>query len=357
MKRELVSTLDDLLARLGNEGIQGQINGPDVTDPHSVASWLDQNEPMVTQVVEISEEISLKRAFLRNANSESPPKRQPLPEPLSVSQTISVLRSCSETMDALVLDAEDWQQRLTMLRDKLKDCCSPLPSNSLLAIDAEEVEAVLRRTAVDEGLDALAPLLFRLLLELGDPNHQLPCLISEVLNRSADAEDFETFQESVSYISPDGLRSLLREGHEALSRQILLASLRESLARRDAFFLTDIWPYQETWPASNECVGERLERLFSLISQLYWRRQHMPDVVHALAMGIRTESGTDKADRNLALAQNQARVTLARQLESPINMTGYFHQLRNLALIRFFRPLADIFLEMGRCGTSNPHLR
>jgi len=341
VRRELVSTLDDLLARLGNEGIEGQITAPDLIDAHSVASWLDQNEPTVTEVVEISEEISLKRSFLRNANSEPPPKRQSFLKPLSLSQTLSVLRSCSETLDALVLDAEDWQQRSTRLRGILEDCCSPLPSKSLLAMDEGEVEAILRRTAVDEGLDALAPLFFRLLLELGDPKRLLPDLICETLNRAADAEDFEIFQESVSYISPDGLRRLLSEGHEDLSRQIVLATLRESLARRDAFFLTEIWPYEESWPARNECVGERLERLFSLISQLYWRRQHMPDVLHALATSIPTGSATDKADRNLALSQNQARMNLARHLESPINMIGHFYQLRNLALIRFFRPLAD----------------
>ncbi|MGD0075659.1 MAG: ATP-binding protein [Candidatus Binataceae bacterium] len=336
--RELATTTEELVSKLAKEGISALLGDLRGNDARKAASWLDTEDETVSEIFDLLDNLATKRASLGKFIGKEPSSPSGNRQSMPLQMVGPFLRQRSQELDAWSSEVHRWNAYLESLRLRLSDCASPRESKALAQLDEEVLIVLLRRSQIDEELEPLAPLLFRLLEETGMYD-SLRDLLFDFLCRADTGDDVDLVQEAVSYLSKDEAHRLLSDRDERIARLLVLATFRESIARQEPFFFLDIWGYEGGWSDRARVVGERLHRLFAALHKLYWRTQNFASVLQAL-IDVSAKRTTDEILEALESSRRQTADNLADRLENPTNMRGHFFHLRSIASVQFFKPLA-----------------
>ena len=270
--------------------------------------------------------------------------------PLDIPGAIQCLKQqLTDTVTALER-ARRWQDTRRALQEQLQDCAKVAPATSLATIEADNVAALLEYSLVDSDWDTLRPLLFRLWSEQFSWSHSAASTIAEVLEQALGAAasdgDLDRHAEQLSHLERGTLQDLLGLPHPSLVRHVVLATFRESLARRDSVFLTAIWGFERAWTTRSNTVGDRLQRLFSALYQCFVRSRSAPLAMSFLARKAVVHDGTSSHEMDITRAQEAN--DIAMQLEDVRNAPGLFGRLRVWSMTHYFRPVVAAVREQRR---------
>jgi hypothetical protein len=249
LEESLNSEVQEILSRataMLSRHIEGvTLEGPIGSDPQLVARWLDNADVWLIDLDAEVQALDKKLALLK----ELDPKRE-IPSSEAVpSATLKgayeILERRANDLDRTIDEALDWQTEFNTLREELADCLCPVQSKSLMRMKRESIYTLLRRARLDDNLDPLLPLFFRLLGEIEGwiTNEQSTAachLLSEALNDAFRSGNFEYYYEITSFLSIPMLQSLLRSHEEIISRHIVLSTLYGSIARQHPYFFDAI---------------------------------------------------------------------------------------------------------------------
>ena len=246
--------------------------------------------------------------------------------------------------------AQRWKDTRRVLQGQLRDCAGVAPATSLATIGPEDVAALLESSLVNSDWDTLRPLLFRFWSErfawTASGASTVSGVLEQALGAAASNGDLDRHAEQISYLVRGTLQDLLGLPNPALVRHVVLATFRESLARRDSFFLTAIWGFERAWTNRASTLGDRLQHLFTIWYQCFVRSKSAPLVMSFLARpDVAAQDDTTKAIvRSRAPDAND----IATQLEDPGHAPGLFGRLRFWAMTHRLKPVASAVREQRR---------
>jgi len=342
VRGDFLAAQSRLLAVANREAITIQHFMPTATDARSIANWMDRCDIAVGRILALADELADKRSELLKLGANVP---QPLrPSALSLDSVAGELETRSRALESEIAVIESWRSDLASFEAEVADCVSPREATSLSHIEAQRITSLVYYAQYRESLQALVPLLLRL-LDGSEPETVLAELLKAAMLRAEAAGDRDDYQEAISFLPKPTLQRLLSHEDEVLNRIIILAVFQESIARSQPWFVTDFWDWESGWLDRKGTVGERLWRLFAALHKLYWREQKFSEVVSALAQGPDTSRRFEDVERTLVVSKQQAAHEVAGRLECPITMRGHFFRLRDLAASLFFRPIAPLVRE------------
>ena len=228
------------------------------TGPEGVATSLDDLESDGAELLRLVAELRANTATARTIGATLPPVLSHHGPPVNLPDGIrSLARYAADTAAALER-ARRWGETRDVLRVQLRDCAGVQPAKSLRTISPDGITALLEYSLVASDWDTLRPLLFRLWSERfpwSTPGASgTVAALEHALEAAAASDDLDRHAEQLSYLDRDALQGLLGADTGSLARHVVLATFRESLARRDGFFLTTIWGFEHGWTSRPSTV-------------------------------------------------------------------------------------------------------
>lgn len=317
-----------------------QVISPEPAPADVLARWLDATEQQVGELRNLRQELEEKQALLHQLAPQHalPPAAL---EPCTRLDDASVLlRQRLHSLEQELLTLANWRAELQQLREELADCIRSAESSSLRKLAPERVLVLVQGCRLEAELEPLSPLVLRLLAEAGawttdePPPDQLR-VVRELLDASARSGDAERHTALTSYLSTGVVQSILRSSNDQVSRHLVLAAFRESIARQQPTFFHHVWQ-SSGWHHRRVCVGERLFRLYEGLQRLLATLGG----IHPVLLGIASPRHESMVDGDFETRRRQVAEDVARRLEETTGVTGHFFRLRSIACRTFFRPLA-----------------
>ena len=318
--------------------------------PEKTAESLDHLESDGAELLRLVAALRANGATARAVGISVP--RVPLHqnEPVDLRGGIESLEKQLAATAELLQRAQRWKDTRKVLQGQLRDCAGVSPATSLATIGPEDVAALLEYSLVNSDWDTLRPLLFRLWSERFSWTDSAASTVSgaleQALGAAASSGDLDRHTEQVSYLERGTLQDLLGLPNAAVVRHVVLATFRESLARRDSLFLTAIWGFERAWTNRASTLGERLQRFFAILYQCFVRSKSAPLVMSLLVRPDVAAEGdtTNEIVRSRAQDAND----VATQLEDAGHAPGLFGRLRFWAMTHQLKPIASAVREQRR---------
>lgn len=347
--REIREASDALLFKISKGLAEHQLpikpSLPEKSNSHALAIWLDESQDQISEILALLDQLQQRSIILSSYRSGlkiiQPVHAEPYTLPLSA--ITDEINSAIHSIDVLISESEHWRNRIASIVAVLSDCSSPRPSSSLAQIDMLTVLSLTERSKIDNNLDPLLPFLFRQAAELGafnDPDSISVLLehLKTTFDRHAKSKDWESYQELISFLPLENFETLFCYGDRSLSRHVLLAGLRESLARRSDFFFNELWPLYARHKKRTTEIGEHVVKLFDSLQSAFWRTGSLWPVLPLIKAKDQGQQNSTEVNRFTTAERIRATKQLTTKL-STVGMSGYFHRLRHLASAHIFKPL------------------
>ena len=320
------------------------------TEPEEIATSLDLLESDGAELLRVVAALKANSARAEAAGASWPhvPRREATP--VELPQAIKLLNQQLVAIAASLERAQRLQDARRALEEELHDCASAVPATSLVAIEPNSIILLLEYSLISADWDTVRPLLFRLWSEQfawsGPEASTVATVLEQALGEAASNGDLDRHAEQLSYLGRGTLQDLLGLANPSLVRHVVLATFRESVARRDSFFFTAIWGFERAWTTRSTTVGDRLQRFFSSLYQCFIRTRSASLAISFLALADDTE--TESSSRKIQATRIQEANDVASQLEDAGHVPGLFGRLRFWSMTHQFRPVASAVREQRR---------
>ncbi len=127
-----------------------------------MARWLDNADVWLIDLDAEVQALDRKLALLRELDpgQEIPPIETV--QCATLKAAYEPLTRLATGLGKTIGEARDWPSEFNTLQEQLADCLRPVQSKSLMRMKRESIHALLRRTRLNDNLDSLLPLFFRL---------------------------------------------------------------------------------------------------------------------------------------------------------------------------------------------------
>ena len=222
-------------------------------------------------------------------------------------------------------------------------------------MNADDVRSLLESVPLEyEVATILGGLWVRLLAERecwsgsGVPGSSVR-VISACLN-SMEADDVN-YRDFLAHLHPTDVQCLLEANDDCLTRHVLFVAFRESIIRSESLFFRNIWSFEGHWDRE-QAAGQRMNDFFRDLSRVYWREQKGRSVVPVLLDNEHAADPSGYAAYGLlAEMRRQSAQDVAMRIQH-VGMSGNHRRLRQSAVDRYFRPMAEVLVK-----SDQRHLR